>query len=116
MMCYLYILWLSLLQAANAAYVIFIIAIYWMTEAVPLVVSSLLPLVLFPALGVLTAKQVAITYLNDTNWLFVGSLMVAIAVEKWDLHKRIALWVLLLVGSRPSMYVGICTICVLSPY
>ena len=93
------------IQAASAAYIIFIIAVYWMTEALPLVVTSLLPLILFPVLGVLSAKEVAVTYLNDTNWLFAGGLMVAIAVEKWDLHKRLALWVLLLMGSRPSMCV-----------
>jgi sodium-dependent dicarboxylate transporter 2/3/5 len=89
--------------AANAAYVIFIIAVYWMTEALPLVVTSLLPLVLFPVLGVLSAKDVGVAFLNDTNWLFAGGLMVAIAVEKWDLHKRLALLVLLLMGSQPSM-------------
>ena len=74
-----------------------------MTEALPLVVTSLLPLVLFPVLGVLSAKDVGVAFLNDTNWLFAGGLMVAIAVEKWDLHKRLALLVLLLMGSQPSM-------------
>ncbi|QPK81538.1 DASS family sodium-coupled anion symporter [Schaalia sp. ZJ405] len=82
-----------------------LLGVWWMTEAIPLAATALLPLVIFPAFQVATFKEVAAPYASDTIYLFMGGFMIALAMQKWNLHVRIALGVVLLVGTKPRQLV-----------
>ena len=79
-----------------------LMALWWITEIVPLAITSLLPIILFPVLGVMNGKLVASNYFNDIIFLFLGGFLFALAMQKWNLHRRIALKLLLLVGNSPA--------------
>ncbi len=79
-----------------------LMAIWWMTEIIPLAVTALIPVALFPLLGIMNGKEVAATYFNHIIFLFIGGFLIALAMEKWHLHKRIALKILLKIGVSPA--------------
>lgn len=68
-----------------------LMAVWWMTEAVPLAVTSLLPLILYPILGIMKTSDISPNYMNHLIFLFMGGFLIAEAIQKWDLHKRFAL-------------------------
>jgi sodium-dependent dicarboxylate transporter 2/3/5 len=82
------------------------LAAWWLTEAIPIQAAGLLPLALFPLLGVASMRQAAAPYANEVIFLFLGGLILGAALERWGLHKRIALSILLAVGTRPDRLVG----------
>jgi len=81
-------------------------AIWWMSEAVPIPITSLLPLILFPVLGIAPIREAAEPYANPLIYLFMGGFILAIGMEKTGLHKRIALSLLRRVGTRPDAIIA----------
>lgn len=79
-----------------------LMAILWIFESIPLSITALLPVVLFPFFGVMNGKDVSSVYFNHIIFLFIGGFIVSLAMEKWNLHKRIALRILLLIGISPG--------------
>ena len=99
---YLILLSQSDLTVARMAGIATWMAVWWIFESVPLPITSLLPVFLFPLGGIMSTKTVAPVYMNDVLFLFVGGFILAFAMEKWNLHKRIALKIILLIGSDYS--------------
>lgn len=83
-----------------------LMAVLWMTEALPLPATSLLPVALFPLAGVLPIGDATAPYADQNIFLFMGGFMLALGMEKWGLHQRIALLIVLLVGTKPRSLVG----------
>ncbi|MGK9477711.1 SLC13 family permease [Melioribacter sp. OK-6-Me] len=79
-----------------------LMALLWITESIPLAATSLIPLVIFPLTGVISAKSISQAYINSTIFLFIGGFIIAIAMEKWKLHKRIAVNIIYLLGNSPG--------------
>lgn len=77
-------------------------AIWWVTETVPISVTALLPIVLFPLLEVLSIGETTQQYGHKYVFLYIGGFILAIGIERWNLHKRIALQIIKLIGSKAS--------------
>lgn len=91
--------------ASRLAAVAALMAIWWMSEAIPLFATALMPLVLFPLLGIMSGRETAPIYLNSTIVLFIGGFMIALTMQRWNLHRRIALDIIHRVGGGPARLV-----------
>lgn len=91
------------LTAATAV----LMGVWWMTEALPLPATALLPLVVFPTLGTdVTFDKVGASYGNNIIFLFMGGFLLALAMQRWNLHRRIALLTVKVMGTRPTQMVA----------
>ena len=83
-----------------------LMAVWWMSEAVPIAVTSLVPLLAFPLLGIAKADAAAAPYANPLIFLFLGGFLIALAMQRWGLHRRIALAIIRGVGTRPTRIIA----------
>ena len=81
-------------------------AIWWMTEAISVYATALLPLAVLPAGNAVSINSAASAYANELIFLFMGGFILALGMQRWGLHRRIALTALRIVGTRPRVVVG----------
>jgi solute carrier family 13 (sodium-dependent dicarboxylate transporter), member 2/3/5 len=93
------------LEASKVAYLALTMAVLWVTEALPIPATALLPLIMLPLLGVSTIKEAAPPYADPVLYLFMGGFILSLAMERWSLHRRIALHIIAMVGTKPRSLV-----------
>lgn len=82
-------------------YVLLLMAIYWATEALPLAITSMLPIVLFPVTGIMDTPTTCKYYMSEATMMFIGGLTIALALEQSELHTRVALIIISKIGCSP---------------
>jgi len=92
-------------QGLSVAAVTALMAMWWITEAIPIPATALLPILLFPVLGILSGADVTRAYGHHLIYLFLGGFLIAVTMEKWHLHHRIALHTIRIVGVTPNRIV-----------
>lgn len=92
-------------EALKVAAIAALMATWWITEAIPIPATSLLPIALYPSLGILKSSQTTPAYAHHLIFLFIGGFLLAIAMERWNLHKRVAIHTIRMVGVGPSRIV-----------
>ncbi len=85
--------------------VVVLMATWWITEPIPLWATGCIPLVAYPLIGVGPVPEIALQYFDPVNFLFLGGMMIAAAMQQWGLHRRIALGIIAVIGSSPRRIV-----------
>ncbi len=99
--------WVEFSQSGRATLGMMVwMACWWLTEAVDIEVTALLPIVAFPLLGIAPLSKVLPPYAADVIFLFMGGFIIGLAIERWGLDRRIAYFTLRLVGARPSAIIA----------
>jgi sodium-dependent dicarboxylate transporter 2/3/5 len=99
--------WVEFTQPGRTTLALMVwMASWWLTEAVDIEVTALLPIVAFPLLGIAPLNKVLPPYAADVIFLFMGGFIIGLAIERWGLDRRIAFFVLRLVGARPNAIIG----------
>ncbi len=88
--------------AQKMAAIACLMATWWMSEAIPIPATSLLPLPLFPLLGIMHTKKAAAPYASHLIFLFMGGFIIALAMQRWNLHRRIAMTIVKVIGFSPG--------------
>jgi sodium-dependent dicarboxylate transporter 2/3/5 len=92
-------------EVGTMAAIAALMAILWITDAIPLAATALIPIVAFPLGGILESGLIAKAYVNSIIFLFIGGFLIALSMERWNLHRRIALTIITLIGRRADLLV-----------
>lgn len=85
-------------------YVVALMAMFWVTEVLPLPVTGMIPVVLYPLMGIMSTNDTCLCYMNDTTMMFLGSLVIAVVIENSGLHMRMALFIIKIIGCSHRRY------------
>jgi sodium-dependent dicarboxylate transporter 2/3/5 len=92
-------------EVGKMAAIATLMAILWISEAIPLAATALIPIVLFPLAGILESGIIAKAYVNSIIFLFIGGFLIALSMERWNLHRRIALNIIYAIGRRADLLI-----------
>ncbi len=92
-------------EVGKMAAIATLMAILWISEAIPLSATALIPIVAFPLTGILDSGLIAKAYVNSIIFLFIGGFLIALSMERWNLHRRIALNIIYAIGRRADLLI-----------
>jgi len=93
------------IKAQRMAAVALLMAVWWITEAIPIPATALIPIVFYPMLNIMPTNEVTVNYGHHLVFLFLGGFIIALTIERWNLHKRIALIIINFIGSNPKLII-----------